>query len=295
MSNRIIVAGASGLIGSTLVAALRERGDEVVCLVRREPRGPHEVRWDPTAGDLRAGALDGAHAVVVLNGASVGHLPWTAAYRSELVTSRLAPVRTVTRALAELDGPLLVSASAVGFYGSQPDVELTESSRVGRTFLARLCQQWEGQALAAAPHADVALLRTAPVVHRESFLRPLIALTRLGLAGPLAGGGQVWPWISLADEVRAIMHVIDRRLTGPVNLCGPTPATANDVGRAVARALRRPFWLPTPAFGLRLLLGRDAADCLLLADADTRPRALLDSGFVFKHSTVELALAAALS
>ncbi|WP_371173944.1 epimerase [Buchananella felis] len=339
MSKRIVVAGASGLIGGELVAALRGRGDAVTCLVRREPRGPFEARWEPSRGVLDAGVLAGADAVVVLNGASIARLPWTAKYRRELAASRLAPVRTVVRALAELPGgtqastaggatdgsggtaggaadgsggtaggaadgsggtaggagqPLLVSASAVGFYGSQPGAELTESGAPGATFLAGLCQRWEAQALAAAPGTDVALLRTAPVVHRESFLRPLIAITRLGLAGPLAGGRQVWPWISLADEVGAILHVIDHRLTGPVNLCGPTPATANDVGRAVARLLRRPFWLPAPAFGLRMALGREAADALLLADANVRPRALLDSGFAFTHPTVSEAIQAAL-
>lgn len=326
VSKRIVVAGASGLIGGELVAALRGRGDAVTCLVRREPRGPFEARWEPSRGVLDAGVLAGADAVVVLNGASIARLPWTAKYRRELVASRLTPVRTVVRALAELPGgaaggaggaggtggtavgaadgsggtaggagqPLLVSASAVGFYGSQPGAELTESGAPGATFLAGLCQRWEAQALAAAPGTDVALLRTAPVVHRESFLRPLIAITRLGLAGPLAGGRQVWPWISLADEVGAILHVIDHRLTGPVNLCGPTPATANDVGRAVARLLRRPFWLPAPAFGLRMALGREAADALLLADANVRPRALLDSGFAFTHPTVSEAIQAAL-
>lgn len=323
VSKRIVVAGASGLIGGELVAALRGRGDAVTCLVRREPRGPFEARWEPSRGVLDAGVLAGADAVVVLNGASIARLPWTAKYRRELAASRLAPVRTVVRALAELPGgaaggaggtggtavgaadgsggtaggagqPLLVSASAVGFYGSQPGAELTESGAPGATFLAGLCQRWEAQALAAAPGTDVALLRTAPVVHRESFLRPLIAITRLGLAGPLAGGRQVWPWISLADEVGAILHVIDHRLTGPVNLCGPTPATANDVGRAVARLLRRPFWLPAPAFGLRMALGREAADALLLADANVRPRALLDSGFAFTHPTVSEAIQAAL-
>lgn len=299
VSKRIVVAGASGLIGSALVRALRGRGDEVTCLVRGEPRGPFEERWDPAAGELDAAVLAGADAMVVLNGASIGRLPWTARYRRELIASRLAPVRTVVGALAKLPKaaarPLLVSASAVGFYGSQPGAELTESGQSGRTFLARLCQRWEAEALAAAPGTDVALLRTAPVVHKDAFLRPLVALTRLGLAGPLAGGRQVWPWISLADEVAAILHVIDHRLTGAVNLCGPTPATANDVGRAVARTLRRPFWLPAPAVGLRLLLGRDAADCLLLADADTRPQALLDSGFTFECSTVEQAVEVALA
>ena len=130
------------------------------------------------------------------------------------------------------------------------------------------------------------MLRTAPVVHPEAVLKPLILLTRFGLGGRIGRGTQVWPWISLDDEVRAIRHVIDHDLSGPVNLSGPTPATAEELGRAVARALHRPFWLPVPEFALRLVLGSDAADSLLTTDADVRPAALQASGFSFRHSTV---------
>ncbi|MDO4791054.1 MAG: TIGR01777 family oxidoreductase [Buchananella hordeovulneris] len=298
MSKRIVIAGASGLIGASLTTALRERGDTVISLVRRAPASPLEAQWEPSHGGLDPQVLAGADAVVVLNGASIGKLPWTEAYRQELISSRVNPVATVALALSKLASgaaPMLVSASAVGFYGDQPGVVLDESGAPGQTFLARLCQRWEEQALQAQDFAPVALLRTAPVVDTGAFLRPLIALTKLGLAGPLAGGAQVWPWISLSDEVNAIIHVIDHRLTGPVNLCGPTPVTANAIGREVAKQLRRPFWLPAPALGLRLVLGHDAAQCLLLADADVRPTALEDAGFVFEHRTVAQAIEAALN
>lgn len=295
MAQRIVVSGASGLIGSALVDSLRADGVEVTRLVRREPTHEDEVQWQPGERDLDPAVLDGAEAVVALGGASVGRLPWTRGYRRTLVESRITTTRTIATAVRALgpDAPALVSASAVGFYGSAPGEVLTESAPAGDTFLARLCVRWEDEARRAGDHARVALLRTAPVVHRRGVLKPLVQLTCFGLAGPLGPGTQLWPWISLADEVRGIRQVIDARLDGPVNLTGPTPATADDLGRAVARRMRRPFWLPAPAWALRLALG-DAAESLLLSDADVRPAALVDSGFSFTHPTVRQAVDAAL-
>ena len=135
----------------------------------------------------------------------------------------------------------LISASAVGYYGSVPGQVLTEASPPGNTFLARLCVAWEAEAALAGPGARVATLRTAPIVHPEGVLKPLILLTRLGLGGPIGRGTQVWPWISLEDEVRGIRHVIDSQIAGPVNLTGPTPASANDLGFALAVRMNRPF------------------------------------------------------
>jgi uncharacterized protein (TIGR01777 family) len=187
-----------------------------------------------------------------------------------------------------------VSASAVGYYGSAPGATLTEASPAGDTFLAELCVRWEDEAARAGDHARVALLRTAPIIHRRGVLKPLIQLTRFGLAGPIGPGTQMWPWISLDDEVRAIRHIIDRQLVGPVNLTGPTPASSNDIGRALARRMRRPFWLPAPTFALRLALSAAAADSLLVSDADVCPAALEASGFTFRHRTAESAVDSAL-
>lgn len=292
----VVVAGASGLIGRTLVASLKADGVPVVTLVREAPRAPGEVRWRPGSEPLDPEVLRGARAVVVLNGASIGRLPWTRGYRRRLWESRLVPARAVATAVRSLghEAPALVSASAVGYYGSVPGVPLTEGAPAGSTFLARLCVAWEAEAALAGPLARVAMLRTAPVVHLEAVLKPLVLLTRLGLGGPIGRGTQVWPWISLTDEVRAIRHIIDGDLAGPVNLAGPTPATANQLGRAVAAAVHRPFWLPVPEFALRLVLGRDAADSLLTADADVRPAALEGAGFVFRHRTVDDAVTDAL-
>lgn len=294
MAQRIIISGASGLIGSALTASLRSDGVDVITLVRRPPRTPAEVLWTPGQGELDPEVLGGADAVVALGGASVGRLPWTPGYRRKLVDSRLETTKTLTTALRALrdDAPAFVSASAVGYYGSEPGEALTENSPPGETFLAALCVQWETEALRAQDHTRVALLRTAPLIHRQGVLKPMIQLTRLGLAGPLGPGTQVWPWISLDDEVRAIRYIIDEGIVGPVNLTGPTAATANDIGRALAQRLRRPFWLPAPAWALRLALG-DAAESLLLPDADVRPTVLEATGFRFTHRTAAEAVASA--
>ncbi|MBO9625754.1 MAG: TIGR01777 family oxidoreductase [Microbacterium sp.] len=293
MTRRVVVAGASGLIGSALVESLRADGVEVTTLVRRKPSASGDVRWAPGEKALDPDVLAGADAVVSLGGASVGRMPWTRSYRRELVDSRVRVTRTVATAVRALgaDAPPLVSASAVGYYGSAPGAVLDETSAAGDTFLARLCVRWEDEARRAGEHARVALLRTAPVIHRRGVLMPLVLLTRAGVAGPLGRGTQIWPWISLDDEVRAIRHVIDQELDGPVNLTGPEPASADDIGRALARAMRRPFWLPAPAWALRLGLGAGAADSLLLADADVRPAALEGSGFTFAHRTAQDAVA----
>lgn len=295
MPQRIVISGASGLIGTALVDALRADGAEVTRLVRRSSMRADEVQWSPGERELDPAVLAGADAVVALGGASVGRLPWTRGYRRTLVESRITTTRTLATAVRSLgaEAPAFVSASAVGYYGSAPGEVLTEGAAAGDTFLARLCVRWEDEARRAGDRARVALLRTAPVVHRRGVLKPLIQLTRFGLAGPLGPGTQMWPWIALDDEVRAIRHVIDAGLDGPVNLTGPVPATADDLGRAVARRMRRPFWMPAPAWALRLALG-DAAESLLLSDADVRPEALLASGFSFTHDTVDEAVDAAL-
>ncbi|WP_350352208.1 TIGR01777 family oxidoreductase [Microbacterium sp. A8/3-1] len=295
MARRIVISGASGLIGGALTTSLRADGIDVTTLVRRPPRDSSERQWAPGERDLDPEVLAGAEAIVALGGASVGRLPWTPRYREELVDSRLKRTRTITTALRALrdDAPALVSASAVGYYGSAPGEQLTEDSPAGDTFLAELCVQWEAEARRAEDQTRVALLRTAPVIHRQGVLKPMIQLTRFGLAGPLGRGTQIWPWMSLEDEVRGIRHVIDQKITGPVNFTGPTPATANDIGRGLARAMHRPFWLPAPAWALRLALSAAAADSLLLSDADVRPTVLEKSGFRFTHPTAQEAVASA--
>jgi hypothetical protein len=292
---RIVVAGASGLIGRALVDSLRADGIAVTRLVRRTAEAADEVEWLTTGEPLDPAVLEGAHAVIGLNGANIGRFPWTSGYKSTLLWSRIAPTRALARAVRELGtgAPHFVSASAVGYYGSRPGAVLTENAPRGESFLADLCGEWEGAAFGAGTDAAVSVLRTAPVVHPDGVLKPLMLLTRLGLSGPIGRGTQAWPWISLEDEVRAIRHVIDARLTGPVNLSGPTRATANDLGFALAVRMNRPFLVRAPVWGMKLVLGADATEAILTADAHVVPQALEKSGFVFSNPTVEDAVAAA--
>ncbi|GAA1986750.1 TIGR01777 family oxidoreductase [Microbacterium pumilum] len=291
----VVVAGASGLIGAALVDSLRADGVEVTTLVRRPAASPDEVEWLTGPEPLDPAVLEGADAVVGLNGASIGRFPWTRKYQSTLLWSRITPTRAIARAVRELgsDAPAFVSASAVGYYGSAPGKRLDESAPRGDSFLADLCGEWEAAALGAGDEARVSLLRTAPIIHRDGVLKPLLLLTKLGVSGPIGRGTQVWPWISLDDEIRAIRHVIDAGLTGPVNLTGPTRATANDLGFALAMRMNRPFLLRAPVWGIKLALGSPATEALLITDADVVPRVLEESGFTFAHPTVQSAVAAA--
>ncbi|MEW1836213.1 TIGR01777 family oxidoreductase [Microbacterium sp. NPDC079995] len=291
---RVVVSGASGLIGRALVDSLRADGYAVTRLVRHAAQAPDEVTWAPGESPLDPQVLAGAEAVVNFNGATIGRFPWTPSYKKQLVWSRIHPTQTLARALRELgeDAPLFVSSSATGYY--PPDAHgrtFDESGPRGDAFLSDLCGEWESAAVASG--APTALLRTAPVVHRDGVLKPLLLLTKLGLSGPLGSGTQVWPWISLDDEIGAIRHVIDRRITGPVNLSGPERATANDLGFALARRLNRPYILRAPLWAVRLVLGKDAVEALLANDTHVVPAALLASGFTFRHPTVEDAVAAA--
>ena len=291
---RVVVAGASGLIGSALVDSLRADGIAVTRLVRRPAEQPDEVEWLTSPRPLDPAVLEGADAVVGLNGASIGRFPWTASYKSTLLWSRITPTRALARAVREwgAGAPHFVTASAVGYYGTEPGAHLSEDAPRGESFLADLCGEWEGAALAAGPDASVARVRSAPVVHPEGVLKPLLLLTRLGLSGPIGRGTQAWPWISLEDEVRAIRHVIDLRVSGPVNLAGPTRATANDLGFALAVRMNRPFLVRAPEWGMKLVIGRDATEALLTADMHVVPDVLAGSGFSFRHPTVEDAIAA---
>ncbi|MET0479816.1 MAG: TIGR01777 family oxidoreductase [Mycetocola sp.] len=291
---RVVLAGASGLIGTALAAALRARGDEVVRLVRRHP-GPGTVLWDPKSRRLDPGVLDGATAVVNLSGASIGRLPWTPRYKREILASRVDATSTLVTALtaARVAPEVFVSASATGFYGSRPREVLTEDSPRGTGFLRDVTAEWERTALRAGDVTRVVLARSGLVAATEGVLKPLLLLTRAGVSGPLAGGHQLWPWVSLADEVGALVHILDGTLSGPVNVTGPTSASANDLMRHLAARMKRPFFLPVPGFAVKAVLG-DAARDLLLVDQHPQPKRLLDDGYVFEHTTVEQAVDAAL-
>jgi uncharacterized protein (TIGR01777 family) len=293
--SRIVVSGASGLIGQPLVQALRAGGHRVTTLVRRAPENANEIRWNPDAGELDAGALDGVDAVINLSGASIGRIPWTLPYRRELVSSRINATQLLAETMAGMSKPpaTFLSGSAIGFYGDRPRVRLDDDSPRGEGFVPDLVLAWEQAAALAPPQTRVVTLRTSVVVAKSGGLAPVRLLTAFGLGSRFGSGRQFWPWISLEDEVRAIVHLLSSSISGPVVLAGPTPATADEITRAYADILKRPRWLPVPAWAIRLGLG-DAGEHLLLADVQLQPVRLAADGFEWRHRTVRDAIRAAL-
>ncbi|MFB4299470.1 TIGR01777 family oxidoreductase [Actinomadura sp. NTSP31] len=294
---RVTVTGASGLIGTALVRALREDGHDVVRLVRREPSAPDEARWSPADGCVEAAALEGADAVVHLAGAGVGDRPWTKAYKRRIRDSRLDGTRTLAEAIAAADHrpPVLVCGSAIGFYGDTGDREADEKSPAGAGFLAALVRDWEA---AAAPARDAGVRvvhpRTGVVLARGGgMLGRTLPLFRAGLGGRLGDGTQWTSWISLADEVAALRFLIGHELSGPVNLTAPNPVTNGEYTAALGRALHRTARLAVPKAVLRAAL-RGFADEGPLVSQRVLPRRLEQAGFRFRHPDVDSALAAVL-
>ncbi|NHC44941.1 TIGR01777 family oxidoreductase [Motilibacter aurantiacus] len=286
-SNRgtVAVTGASGLIGRALVADLESDGYRVLRLVRREPQRPEEVRWDPKGGTVDTAELQGVRGIVHLAGAGVGDRRWTAAYKREILDSRVLGTRTIARAAAQLDPrpEVLVSGSAVGFYGETGDRAVDETARRGGGFLADVVEQWEA---AASPARDAGIrvpyARTGIVASRKggAFGR-LLPLLRLGLGGRLGSGDQWWSLISLTDEVRALRLLLeDARVEGPVNLTA-VPARVRDVISALGQEFSRPTFFAVPAPALRLALGELSSE--VLGSNRVEPRRLRELGFSFRH------------
>jgi uncharacterized protein (TIGR01777 family) len=288
---RIVLAGASGFIGTALRDSLRADAHEVITLVRRPP-ADGEVRWAPERGELDQAVLTGADAVVCLSGAGVGDHRWNESYKAVLRQSRLDSVWTVATAMAALDdGPrVLVSASAVGYYGDTGDREVDETGPRGRGFLAELCEQWEAATLPAeGAGIRVAHLRSGLILSGQGgLLKRLKPIVLLGAAGRLGSGRQFMPWISLADEIGAIRFLLERDVRGPVNLTGPDPVRNADVIATVARVMHRPAIVPTPAFALRIALGEFAEE--ILTGQRAVPKKLRDAGFGHQHPDLESAL-----
>jgi len=292
----VLVAGGTGYLGSSLVAALRERGDQAKVLTRGAP-GPGRVHWDPTVGELDPHALEGVDVVVNLVGAGVADRRWTARRRDVLLTSRTWPTALLARRVADARGAgttpvtALVQGSAIGWYGSTGEHARTEAAPAGDGFLADLVMRWEAAATPAAEAGvRVAYARTGIVLSPDAAaLGRLLPLVRLGLAGRLGTGEQWWSWISKADEVRALLHLVDSPLSGPVNLTAPHPARNVDLTRAVARAWHRPARLRVPTFALRLALGELSGE--LLGSQRVVPHALEQDGFTFLHPHVDDAAA----
>ena len=289
----VAIAGSSGLIGTALVDALRAADHRVVRIVRRDPRNPDELGWEPDRAEFDPAGLTDVDAVVNLCGAGVADKRWSGAVKQVLRDSRIEPTEVITAAVVEAGVPVLVNASAVGYYGNTKARIVDESAPPGSGFLARLCADWEAATLPAQDAGvRVVLARIglvlAPGGGLLSRLRPLFGL---GLGGRLAGGHQYMPWISLDDVVRALIFAIDDPdVFGPVNLTGPAPVTNAEFTAALGRALSRPTPATVPGFALRALVG-EFADEGLLAGQRAIPAVLERSGFEFHHHTVGQALA----
>lgn len=291
----VLVSGASGLIGTALCRSLRADGHRVVELVRRPAAGePEAVEWDPMGGRLDPAALEGLDAVVHLAGAGIGDKRWSEERKRVVLESRTKGTALLAEALASLDRKpgVLVSGSAIGYYGDRGDEVVTEAAPPGPTFISRICVEWEA---AAAPAVEAgirtAFIRTGIVLAPEGgAFGKLVPLVKLGLGGKMGGGREWWSWISLDDEVRAIRHLIDHEVHGPVNLTAPHPERNADVTRALGAALHRPTFLTVPSFGPRLLLGRELADSLLFMSQRVAPTVLVEDGFEFRHPRLDAAL-----
>jgi len=286
------VTGASGFIGGALCRFLAARGDSVRRFVRGRPAGAGEIAWDPARGVLEPAALEGLDAVVHLSGASLADGRWSAARKRELVASRVESTATLARAIAACARPprVLVCGSAVGWYGDRGDETLDESSAPGRGFLAEMAQAWEA---AAAPARDAGVRVVHPrcglvLARGGGVLGALERPFALGLGGPLGNGRAWWGWIALEDLLQALVLAMEETsLRGPFNAVTPAPARQAAFARALGRALRRPALLPAPAWALRLVLGGEFVDGMLLASQRAQPAVLLAAGFRFAAPELE--------
>jgi uncharacterized protein (TIGR01777 family) len=290
----VVVTGSSGLIGSALKAALERAGHRMVPMVRSEASGA-AIRWDPDRGEIDSGGLEGVGAVVHLAGEGIGARRWNDEHKAKVKDSRTRGTSLLAQAMAKLNKApsVLVSGSAVGYYGDRGDEVLTETSRPGSDFLADVCTAWEA---AAAPAQEagirVAHIRTGIVLSgRGGVLPRMIMPFKFGVGGKLGSGRQWMSWISLEDEVGAILHLLgDDSLAGAFNLTAPNPVTNGDMTKAIGEALHRPTLIPAPAFALKAALGPEMAAELLLVSQRALPTRLLDSGFSFAHPDLAGAL-----
>jgi uncharacterized protein (TIGR01777 family) len=294
---KIAITGASGLIGSALVPHLRSQGNEVVRLVRRPTTAPDEVTWDPAAGTCDLAGLQGTEAVVHLAGAGVGDHRWTDEYKRQILDSRVDGTRTIVDAITHLDvaPKVLISGSAIGWYGETGDRRVDETDPAGTGFLADVVRAWEATA-DPAEQAGIRVVhaRTGLVVAKEggAWAR-MFPLFKLGLGGKLGSGRQYWSWISLRDEVRAIDYLIaNESVTGPVNLTAPNPATNAEVTAAMGQVLGRLTLLPAPAFALKAVLGEFSTE--VLGSARVIPAVLERAGFTWDDTTIASAIRTAL-
>ena len=290
---RIAITGASGLIGSALVPYLRSEGHEVFRLVRRSATAPDEISWDPSSGTVDLRALQGVEGVIHLAGAGVGDHRWSDAYKKEILDSRVNCTNTIVRALTQLDSKprVLVSGSAIGWYGDTADRAVDEGSPAGTGFLADVVQAWEG-ATTPAHEAGIRVVhaRTGLVVAKDggAWAR-MFPLFNLGVGGKLGSGKQYWSWVSLRDEVNALSYCLTHEsVSGAVNITGPTPQTNAEITKIMGKVMGRPTLLSVPAIALNVALGEFSSE--VLGSTRVLPRVLEACGFTWQDPTIEDAI-----
>ncbi|MFX0594515.1 TIGR01777 family oxidoreductase [Melissospora conviva] len=296
---RILMAGASGFLGTRLADRLTADGHEITRLVRREPRGAGEIEWQPSTGNLDPAVVAAADVVINLAGAGVGDKRWTEAYRRTIRSSRVDSTATLATAIAGLpaaDRPkALLNSSAVGWYGDTGDRPVEEDAPAGEGFLADVCRVWEA---ATGPAEDagvrVVRLRTGlPLEKSGGLLKPMLLPFKLGIAGRLGSGRQWIPWMSMPDWLEAMVFLLESDIAGPVNLVGPNPVTNAEFTRELSAALHRPAVIPIPAVALKVALGGFSTEAL--SSTRVLPGVLRRRGFTFRHpelaETLRLALA----
>lgn len=291
---KIAVSGSTGLIGSPLVEALRERGADVVRLVR-PPRtaGVGTLLWDPDRGTIDRAGLEGVDAVIHLSGENVFGR-WSAAKKQRIRESRVGTTRLISDTIAGLRQrpAALLAASAIGYYGDQGAAELTERSPAGDDFLAEVAREWEA-ATASAARAGVRVVNMrfgVVLTPNGGALGKMLPPFRLGVGGPIGGGSQYVSWIERDDLTRAIQHLLERQdLAGPVNMTAPTPVTNREMATILGKVLHRPAVLPVPSFALKMAFGAEGAE-LLMSGQRVLPERLTATGFTFRFPTLEPAL-----
>jgi len=284
---RVLISGATGLIATELAKQLKAQGHTPVCLVRRQPVSPDEVFIDAEKGQFDQSVMNSIDAVVNLAGATTGKIPWTKKYMQEIVDSRIKTTALLVQAINQASNPpkVLVSGSASGIYGDRGDDWLGEDSGKGTGFLSDLAFQWEQEALKA--NTRVVLVRTTMVMSKKlGALGKLLPLIKLGVGGALGSGKQWWAWISLEDQARAIIHLIENEATqGAYNITAPEPATCEQIIHALGKALHRPTFFRVPSWLMKLVIGV-AAEELLLCSQKMSAEKLIRSGYKFNHPTL---------